>query len=312
MSEKIAFVFPGQGSQSIGMLEEFYSDYPIVAKTYEEASEALGYDIWDKIKNGPEEELNRTDITQPAILATGVATWRVICEQSELKPSLMAGHSLGEYTALVCGESIAFADALKLVEKRGKLMQEAVPQGEGLMAAVLGLDDDKVISVCKDAEEGQVVSAVNFNAPGQVVIAGSKDAVERACVLLKENGARRAQPLAVSVPSHCQLMKPAADQLAEELKSIEIRVPTIPVIHNYNVGIAKDSAEIIDNLTKQLYCPVRWVESVLKISESGIENIIECGPGKVLAGLNKRIAKQVPTLPIFDKKSFDAAVEKTA
>ncbi len=312
MTKKIAFVFPGQGSQSVGMLAEFGESYPIVKQTFEEASQLLGYDLWDKMQNGPADDLSRTDITQPIILTAGVSVWRIWSELGGVKPSVMAGHSLGEYTALVCAGALSFGDAVKLVEQRGKLMQKAVPSGEGLMAAVLGLDAEKVIEVCKEAEQGQVVSAVNFNAPGQVVIAGVKEAVERACVLLKENGARRAQPLAVSVPSHCSIMKGASEELEAELMKLEIAIPEIPVIHNYNVEVAENSASVVTSLVKQLYCPVFWVDSVKKIAELGNDNIIECGPGKVLAGLNKRIAKQVPTLPVFDQNTLDKALEVIA
>ncbi|THB63417.1 MAG: [acyl-carrier-protein] S-malonyltransferase [Gammaproteobacteria bacterium] len=307
MSNKTAFVFPGQGSQSVGMLADFSESDIEVQQTFEEASESLGYDLWQKVKEGPAEELNKTEITQPAILTAGVAVWKIWQKKSEERPQVMAGHSLGEYTALVCGGAIAFADAVKLVETRGRLMQKAVPAGQGLMAAVLGLDDEKVKEICSQAAEGQVVSAVNFNAPGQVVIAGNKEAVERACSRLKENGARRAQPLAVSVPSHCSLMKGAAEELKQTLNSIKIDLPQIPVIHNYNVEVSTSADAIVDSLVKQLYCPVRWVETVQKIADDGAERMVECGPGKVLVGLNKRIVKGVPTLPVFDNASLEKA-----
>lgn len=308
MTKKIAFVFPGQGSQSVGMLAELAETNPKVKEVYAEASAVLGYDLWDLIQNGPTEDLNSTDKTQPALLAAGIAVWESWKQRNpNIEPVVMAGHSLGEYTALVASGSMKFVDAIKLVELRGKLMQQAVPEGKGLMAAILGLEDQVIIDACKEAEQGEVVSAVNFNAPNQVVIAGAVAAVERACELLKEAGAKKTIILPVSVPSHCALMKDAADKLAVELDKIEITKPEIPVLHNVDVQIAQDAAEIKDKLVKQLYCPVQWVKLVSSLVDYSIEGIVESGPGKVLFGLNKRIIKGVTTFPVFDDKSLEKA-----
>ncbi|MGD9169041.1 MAG: ACP S-malonyltransferase [Candidatus Thiodiazotropha sp.] len=302
-------VFPGQGSQSVGMLSELAASHPIVNQTFSEATEALGYDLWDLVQNGPKEILNQTMKTQPAMLAAGVSVWRVWLDQGGRVPQLMAGHSLGEYTALVCAGALVFADAISLVAERGRFMQEAVPEGMGGMAAVLGLDDDQVKAVCAEAASGHVVEAVNFNSPGQVVIAGHKEAVERACSLAKEAGAKRALPLPVSVPSHCVLMKPAADRLAELLDRIVIAPPRISVIHNANVALATDAASIRKQLAAQLYSPVRWVETVQMMAASGVSSLVEAGPGKVLAGLTKRIERSLNGLPVFDTKSLMQAQE---
>ncbi|MGD8911486.1 MAG: ACP S-malonyltransferase [Candidatus Thiodiazotropha sp.] len=302
-------VFPGQGSQSVGMLSELAASHPIVNQTFSEATEALGYDLWDLVQNGPKEILNQTMKTQPAMLAAGVSVWRVWLDQGGRVPQLMAGHSLGEYTALVCAGALEFADAISLVAERGRFMQEAVPEGMGGMAAVLGLDDDQVKAVCAEAASGHVVEAVNFNSPGQVVIAGHKEAVERACSLAKEAGAKRALPLPVSVPSHCVLMKPAADRLAELLDRIVIAPPRISVIHNANVALATDAASIRKQLAAQLYSPVRWVETVQMMAASGVSSLVEAGPGKVLAGLTKRIERSLNGLPVFDTKSLMQAQE---
>jgi [acyl-carrier-protein] S-malonyltransferase len=302
-------VFPGQGSQSVGMLSELAASHPIVNQTFSEATEALGYDLWDLVQNGPKEILNQTMKTQPAMLAAGVSVWRVWLDQGGRVPQLMAGHSLGEYTALVCAGALEFADAISLVAERGRFMQEAVPEGMGGMAAVLGLDDDQVKAVCAEAASGHVVEAVNFNSPGQVVIAGHKEAVERACSLAKEAGAKRALPLPVSVPSHCVLMKPAADRLAELLDRIVIAPPRISVIHNANVALATDAASIRKQLAAQLYSPVRWVETVQMMAASGVPSLVEAGPGKVLAGLTKRIERGLNGLPVFDTKSLMQAQE---
>jgi [acyl-carrier-protein] S-malonyltransferase len=304
----LAFVFPGQGSQSMGMLADLAAAYPVVEQTFAEASEALGYDLWKLVQEGPEEELNKTHITQPALLAAGIAVWRVWQEKGGATPAVMAGHSLGEYTALVAAGAMKFADAVALVADRGRFMQEAVPAGEGAMAAILGLDDAKVIEICEQAAEGQVVSAVNFNSPGQVVVAGAAAAVDRAIELAKEAGAKRALKLAVSAPSHCALMKPAAERLAERLQGIEINAPTIPVINNADVA-SSDSAEAIrDALVRQLYSPVRWVETIRKMSADGVDTLVECGPGKVLVGLNKRIVKEMNAAAVFDTATLDAAL----
>ncbi|MDH5361403.1 MAG: ACP S-malonyltransferase [Gammaproteobacteria bacterium] len=304
----LAFVFPGQGSQSVGMLSELAETYAVVKQTYQEASDVLGYDLWKLICDGPAEELNQTHITQPALLAAGIAVWRVWQEKGGEQPVVLAGHSLGEYTALVASGAISFADGIALVAERGKYMQEAVPAGEGGMAAILGLDDEKVIALCAEAAQGEVVSAVNFNSPGQVVIAGQATAVDRAIEQAKEAGAKRALKLAVSAPSHCALMQPAAERLAEKLASIAIQTPTIPVINNADVVAATDADSIRDALVRQLYSPVRWVESVEKMAADGVDRLIECGPGKVLIGLNKRIVKTMSAAAIFDTATLDAAL----
>lgn len=304
----LAFVFPGQGSQSVGMLSELAAAYPVVQQTFQEASEVLGYDLWKLVTEGPAEELNQTHITQPALLAAGIAVWRVWQEKGGAQPEVMAGHSLGEYTALVAAGALSFADGIALVAERGRYMQEAVPAGAGAMAAILGLEDAKVIDICAQAAEGEVVSAVNFNSPGQVVIAGQAAAVDRAMALAKEAGAKRALPLAVSAPSHCALMKPAAERLAEKLASIEISSPRIPVINNADVAMPTDAESIRSALVRQLYSPVRWVESVEKMAADGVERLVECGPGKVLVGLNKRIVKTMGATAIFDTASLEAAL----
>jgi [acyl-carrier-protein] S-malonyltransferase len=302
---KSAFVFPGQGSQSIGMLAKLAGAYPVVNETFNEASAALSYDLWSLVSNGPEEALNQTDRTQPAMLTAGIAVWRVWQSISDIQPTYFAGHSLGEYSALVAAEALSFADAVKLVEKRGQLMQEAVPAGEGGMAAILGLEDDVVRSLCAEAAEAEVVEAVNFNSPGQVVIAGSAKAVERSIALASNKCAKRALLLPVSVPSHCALMKPAAEKLASELEGLSIKLPTIPVVHNASVTIASSVDEVKQLLAKQLYNPVRWVESVNWMAEQGVDTLVEVGPGKVLAGLTKRIDKNLTASPLFDLASLD-------
>jgi [acyl-carrier-protein] S-malonyltransferase len=306
----LAFVFPGQGSQSVGMLDALAADYAEVESTYREAGMVLDYDLWDIVKNGPAEKLNSTDITQPAMLAAGVAVWRVWRSTGGAQPTVMAGHSLGEYTALVCSGSLAFTDAIKLVAERGRLMQAAVPAGSGAMAAVLGLEDDAVRQACRDAAAGDVLEAVNFNSPGQVVVAGNKVAVERVVDLAKERGAKRALVLPVSVPSHCALMQPAADRLATVLKDVQIQAPTIPVINNVDVASPSDPDAIRDALVRQLYSPVRWVETIQKMAGDGVENLIECGPGKVLIGLNKRIERNMAAQAVFDPDSLIAALGK--
>ncbi|MES9859329.1 MAG: ACP S-malonyltransferase [Candidatus Thiodiazotropha sp. LLP2] len=310
MSEKdFSMVFPGQGSQSVGMLRDLADAFPIVTETFNEASDVLGYDLWAMVQSGPAESLNQTEVTQPAMLAAGVAVWRVWQDQQGPMPKLMAGHSLGEYSALVCAGVLSFSDAAKLVAERGKFMQSAVPEGSGSMAAILGLDDDAVREVCANAASGEVVEAVNFNSPGQVVIAGNKSAVERACEIAKEAGAKRALPLPVSVPSHCALMKPAAERLSEQLASISFSEHSIPVLHNVNVEAAKNSDEIKGLLSAQLYSPVRWVEIVQKMSEAGCSRLLEAGPGKVLAGLTKRIDRSVTGIALFDTNSLNQAME---
>jgi [acyl-carrier-protein] S-malonyltransferase len=304
---KFAIVFPGQGSQTVGMLAELGEQYAVVKETFAEASEALGYDLWALVQNGPAEDLNQTFRTQPALLASSVAIWRVWQSLELAQPELLAGHSLGEYSALVCAGVIDFKQAIKLVELRGQLMQAAVPAGTGAMYAIIGLDDDAVAKACEEAAQGDVVSPVNFNSPGQVVIAGQKDAVERAGALCKEAGAKRALPLPVSVPSHCALMKPAADKLAEALADMEFSAPQLPVINNVDVSAETDPAKIKDALVRQLYSPVRWTESVEKMSELGVENLLEVGPGKVLTGLTKRIVKTLSAAAVNDVASLEAA-----
>ena len=311
--KKFAMVFPGQGSQTVGMLAELAGDYPIVQETFKQASETLGYDLWQLVQEGPAEELNKTWQTQPALLTASVAVYRVWQQKyPELKPEVMAGHSLGEYSALVCAGVLDFQDAVKLVELRGKLMQQAVPEGTGAMYAIIGLDNEAIINACKQAEQGEVVSAVNFNSPGQVVIAGAKAAVERAAALCKEAGAKRALPLAVSVPSHCALMKPAADQLSVSLESITLKTPTVSVLNNVDVKAETDADAIRNALVRQLYSPVRWTETVEKMSHSGVEVLVEIGPGKVLNGLTKRIVDSLQATSVNDVKSLDAVNELLA
>ena len=311
--KKFAMVFPGQGSQTVGMLAELAGDYPIVQETFKQASETLGYDLWQLVQEGPAEELNKTWQTQPALLTASVAVYRVWQQKyPELKPEVMAGHSLGEYSALVCAGVLDFQDAVKLVELRGKLMQQAVPEGTGAMYAIIGLDNEAIINACKQAEQGEVVSAVNFNSPGQVVIAGAKAAVERAAALCKEAGAKRALPLAVSVPSHCALMKPAADQLSVSLESITLKAPTVSVLNNVDVKAETDADAIRNELVRQLYSPVRWTETVEKMSHSGVEVLVEIGPGKVLNGLTKRIVDSLQVTSVNDVKSLDAVNELLA
>ncbi len=311
--KKFAMVFPGQGSQTVGMLAELAGDYPIVQETFKQASEVLGYDLWQLVQEGPAEELNKTWQTQPALLTASVAVYRVWQQKyPELKPEVMTGHSLGEYSALVCAGVLDFQDAVKLVELRGKLMQQAVPEGTGAMYAIIGLDNDAIINACKQAEQGEVVSAVNFNSPGQVVIAGAKAAVERAAALCKEAGAKRALPLAVSVPSHCALMKPAADQLSVSLESITLKEAGVSVLNNVDVKNEIEADAIRNALVRQLYSPVRWTETVEKMAQNGVEVLVEVGPGKVLNGLTKRIVDSLQAVSVNDVKSLDSVEEVLA
>lgn len=307
---QFAFVFPGQGSQTVGMLTELAATYPLVEETFREASDALGYDLWQLVSQGPAEELNKTWQTQPALLAASVAIYRVWQQQGGEQPALMAGHSLGEYSALVCAGVLNFADAVKLVELRGKLMQEAVPEGTGAMQAIIGLDDAAIRKACEESAQGQVVSPVNFNSPGQVVIAGNKEAVERAGAACKTAGAKRALPLPVSVPSHCALMKPAADKLAVALESITFNAPAVPVINNVDVKAETDAAAIRHALVRQLYSPVRWTESVEAMAAQGVTQLLEMGPGKVLTGLTKRIIDSLTAAAVNDTASLTAALGK--
>ncbi len=304
-----AITFPGQGSQTVGMLADLAESFSVVGETFEEASDALGMDLWALTQNGPAEELNQTWNTQPAMLAAGVGVWRVWNQQGGARPAVMAGHSLGEYSALVAAEAIGFADAVRLVRERGRLMQEAVPQGEGAMAAILGLSDEQVRDVCDKAAQGEVAEAVNFNSPGQVVVAGSAAAIARAVDLAKEAGAKRALMLDVSVPSHCALMRDAADELYRVMQNVEMQVPKIPVIHNVNVAVAGDAGEIRELLKQQLYSPVRWVETVQAMAGQGISTLVEAGPGKVLTGLGKRIDRSLAGLAVFDGPSLEKALE---
>jgi len=308
----LAFVFPGQGSQSLGMMSDLAAAFPDVGKTFAEASEVLGYDLWQLVQQGPEQELNQTDKTQPAMLTAGVAAWRVWQTQSKVIPAMMAGHSLGEYTALVCSGAIEFTDAVSLVADRGRFMQQAVPAGSGAMAALLGLEDDQVRAVCDDAAEGEIVAAVNFNSPGQVVIAGHAAAVARAIEAARAAGAKRALALPVSVPSHCSLMKPAADNMQQRLDGIAIASPGIAVINNVDVATVASADEIREALVRQLYQPVRWVETIQQMRVNGISTVIECGPGKVLVGLNKRIDRSMSALPVYDPDSLRQALDAIA
>jgi [acyl-carrier-protein] S-malonyltransferase len=308
MNNKLALVFPGQGSQSVGMLAELHAEFATVRDTFAEASAALGYDLWALVANGPDTELNETHRTQPALLTASVAVYRVWLEQGGETPAYLAGHSLGEYSALVCAGVLTLADAVKLVEKRGQYMQLAVPAGTGAMSAIIGLDDALIAKACEEAAQGEVVSPVNFNSPGQVVIAGNKAAVERANELCKAAGAKRALPLPVSVPSHCALMKPAADKLADDLNSISFHTAVIPVVNNVDVIVAADAAAIKDALVRQLYSPVRWTESIEFLAAQGVGTVIELGAGKVLSGLIKRINKELNTASVTDVASLKDAL----
>lgn len=307
--ENIAFVFPGQGSQALGMLAELAESHAIVGQTFAEASEVLGYDLWALVQEGPVETLNETDKTQPALLAASVAIWRAFVASGKAMPTMLAGHSLGEYSALVCAGVMDFKDAIKLVELRGQLMQQAVPAGTGAMYAIIGLDNEGIANACAEAAQGEVVSPVNFNSPGQVVIAGQKDAVERAAAACKAAGAKMAVALPVSVPSHCALMKPAADKLAVALNDVAFYAPKITVINNVDVASPTSVDEIKDALVRQLYCPVRWSETVELMAEKGITQLVECGPGKVLTGLTKRINKSLSAQAVNDVASFAALTE---
>jgi [acyl-carrier-protein] S-malonyltransferase len=292
------------------MLADLAEQFDVVKQTFAEASDALGYDLWALVQNGPVEDLNQTQRTQPALLTASVAIWRVWQQQGGEQPVVLAGHSLGEYSALVCAGVIDFQAAVKLVELRGKLMQEAVPAGVGAMSAIIGLDNDAIAAACAQAAEDQVCSPVNFNSPGQVVIAGNKEAVERANVLCKEAGAKRALPLPVSVPSHCALMKPAADKLAIALEGLAFSAPTVPVINNADVATETDPVAIKLALVKQLYNPVRWTESVERMASEGVEELLEMGPGKVLTGLTKRIDRALSSVAVNDVASLTAALAK--
>ncbi len=304
---QLAFVFPGQGSQSVGMLAELAAREPVVREAFAEASEGAGIDLWSLSQEGPGDQLNRTEFTQPALLAAGVAAWRAWQQQGGAQPSVLAGHSLGEYTALVCSEAISFADCLPLVRFRAESMQQAVPEGQGAMAAILMLDDDLVRAACREA--GGVVQAVNFNAPGQVVIAGEKAAVERAMEGCKAKGAKRAMLLPVSAPFHSTLMRPAADKLKGYLEKVSMKKPAFSVINNVDVAIESDPGRIKDALVRQAASPVRWVETIRRMVDAGVTHIVECGPGKVLAGMTKRIAPGVKSFAAADRASLEEALK---
>lgn len=303
-----AMIFPGQGSQSVSMLAALSKAYPQVIETYQEVSDALNYDLWNRVQNGTEAELSQTHVTQPAMLAGGVAVWRIWQAQNGATPAALAGHSLGEYSALVAAGCLSLHDTAALVADRGRFMQEAVPVGVGAMAAILGLDDAQVISVCERAAEGEVVSAANFNSPGQVVVAGNTGAVERAVELARQAGAKRAIVLPVSVPSHCSLMLPAAERLAERLADIEIAAPLIRVYNNVDVQAETEPNAIRDALKRQLFSPVRWVEIIRCFAQQPIVHVVECGPGNVLVGLNKRIERQMSAHATLDQDSLVRAL----
>lgn len=306
---KSAFLFPGQGSQSVGMLAEAESNWPIIEQTFAEASDVLGYDLWQLCQKGPAEELNQTMVTQPALLTASVALWRQWFVADGGRPDFLAGHSLGEYSALVAAESLDFVDAVKLVRLRGELMQDAVPAGEGRMAAILGLDDGDVVAACDEAAGDDIVSAVNFNAPGQVVIAGAAAAVDRAIEACKEKGARKAMPLPVSVPSHCALMKGAAEELAKALDEVSFNDAVIPVVQNVTAVAAQDRDTLKANLVRQLYSPVLWTDSVRALVAQDVGVAVECGAGKVLAGLVKRIDRGLGVHGIETPEALDAAIK---
>lgn len=307
MTTKYAFVFPGQGSQTVGMLAELAAEYAVVRDTFAEASAALGYDLWQLISQGPEADLNETHRTQPALLTASVAVYRLWQQQGGVAPAYFAGHSLGEYSALVCAGVISLADAVILVEKRGQYMQTAVPAGTGAMSAIIGLDDALIEKACAEAAGSEVVSPVNYNSPGQVVIAGHKAAVERAGELCKTYGAKRALPLPVSVPSHCALMKPAAAQLQLDLAALTFHTPVTPVVNNVDVAVVTSQEAMKDALIRQLFSPVRWTETIEWLSAQGVTDVVELGAGKVLAGLIKRINKDLNISSVNDVASLQSA-----
>lgn len=307
----LAIVFPGQGSQAAGMQAALAEEYPEIRDTYREASDHLGFDLWEMVQEGPAEGVNETVVNQPAMLTAGVGTWRAWRRSGGGMPAWMAGHSLGEYTALTCAGALSFADALRLVSRRAELMYEAVPVGEGAMAAILGLDDDVVVTVCRGAAEGEVVSAVNFNSPGQVVIAGHRQAVERACEQAKAVGAKRTMMLSVNVPAHSDLMRPAAAEFASTLAGIDFAAPSIPVVNNVDVEVYDSPARIRDGLERQLYSPVRWTATIHYLLAQGTRLILESGPGKVLTGLVRRIDPSVPAACLDSPAALDAALAQS-
>ena len=310
--KNLAFIFPGQGSQKIGMLSELAEVCPIVQSTFLEASEALGYDMWDLVQNGRQEDINLTERTQPILLTASVAIWRVWQERRGAEPALLAGHSLGEWSALVASEVVAFADAVQLVRKRGAYMQEAVPFGRGAMAAIMGVADQEIRNICEESAQGEVVSAVNYNSPGQVVIAGDAAAVERAVAALKAAGAKRAMPLPVSAPFHTSLMRPAADRLAGDIQATPFTPPKIPVVHNVHARTESDPEVIRALMIEQIYSPVLWVDCVQTLAGKGVDTVVECGPGRVLAGLARRIEKSINAFATEDPDSLDEALDALA
>ncbi|AOS98030.1 Malonyl CoA-acyl carrier protein transacylase [Microbulbifer aggregans] len=311
-SARLAFVFPGQGSQQIGMLADAAAEFPEVQQTFSEASDVLGYDLWDLSQNGEQADINLTERTQPLLLTASVALYRVWVARGGAVPARMAGHSLGEWSALVCAGVLDFSDAVRLVRERGRLMQEAVPAGEGAMAAVIGLDDAAVEAACRESAQGEVVAAVNYNSPGQVVIAGSSAAVERAIEACKAAGAKRAMPLPVSAPFHTELMRPAAEKLAPQIDATEFRTPEVPVVHNVHAKTESDPAAIKQLMVEQIYSPVRWTSCVQSMAADGIEILVECGPGKVLAGLAKRIDRQLSSHNIEAPAQLQEALQTIA
>ncbi|WP_414499777.1 MULTISPECIES: ACP S-malonyltransferase [unclassified Zymobacter] len=312
MSATLAFVFPGQGSQQVGMLRELADRYSVVRTTFDEASDALDFDLWKLTQEGSAEALNATATTQPALLTASVAIWRVWQELEGPRPALMAGHSLGEYSAMVCAGALGFADGVRLVRLRGEYMQAAVAEGDGAMAAILGLEDAKVEAICAEAAQGDVVAAVNYNSPGQVVIAGAKAAVDRAVALCSEAGAKRAITLPVSVPSHCALMKPAAEKLAAAIDGIALKPTRYPVIQNVDAEAHSDVETLKARLVEQLFSPVRWSTSVSRMADQGVTTLVECGPGKVLTGLAKRIDRRLKGVAVNDPDSLSAALTLTS
>ena len=308
INQELAFVFPGQGSQTLGMLADLAEQYAVIQETFAEASAVLGYDLWALAQEGPQETMNMTERTQPLLLTASVAIWRVWQAQGGDMPAVMAGHSLGEWSALVCADVVAFTDAVKLVQLRGKYMQEAVPAGVGSMAAIIGLDDAAIIDACAEAAQGEEVSAVNFNSPGQVVIAGHVGAIERAIELCKAKGAKKAMALAVSAPLHSALLKPAADRLAVDLENVTFSAPTTPIIHNVNAKTEVDPSVIKQLMIEQIYHPVLWVDCVNHIVSGGAKSAIECGPGKVLTGLIKRINRELVSATIDKPEALSTAL----
>ncbi|HAT6936462.1 TPA: ACP S-malonyltransferase [Legionella pneumophila] len=308
---KTAFVFPGQGSQSIGMLSDFMPQYTVITDVFAEASDALGYDLWDLVQNGPETKLNQTEYTQAAMLTADVAIYRLLMQLGVPQPQVMAGHSLGEYAALVCANSLSLKDAAQLVARRGQVMQNAIPLGEGAMAAIVGLSDEQVRSLCEQASTANhLVTPANYNALGQIVVAGHRTAVDKLIQLAEDAGARLAMIIPVSVPCHCPLLKNVAELFAEDLAQIEFQVPSVDVISNVDLSIYHSTQHIRDKLKEQLYSPVRWVETVQLIQQRGIELVVECGPGKVLNGLIKRIERNLTTISVYDTISLDQVIER--